>query len=93
MAATGIDDALGNPVKAAAAKHSASPSASTPASAKPALPGDPALPPTVLLAQRAVEMRIAAVDEDVLAGHVAGSRREQEHRHRGDLFGKSHALA
>src|SRR5215510_10654254 len=43
--------------------------------------------------QRAVEMDVAAVDENVLAGDVAGLRRNQEQHHGRDFLGLRHALA
>src|SRR4051794_20850418 len=41
--------------------------------------------------RRSLAEEIAAVDEDVLAGHVVGSRRRQEHHDLGDVVGVAHA--
>src|SRR5919108_1021066 len=45
------------------------------------------------LRQRAIEMHVTAVNENMLAGDVAGLRRNQEQDHGGDFFGLRHALA
>src|SRR6185312_7806474 len=43
--------------------------------------------------QRAIEMRVATVDEQPLAGGVAGALGKQEDHRVGDLLGCRHALA
>src|SRR6516165_1260043 len=43
--------------------------------------------------QSAVEMGISGVNKDVLAGNVAGSCRNQEHHHVGDLFRLGHSFS
>src|SRR6202008_866049 len=40
-----------------------------------------------------VEMGVAAIDEDVLAGDVGGLRRNEEKDHGGDFVGLGHAFA
>src|SRR5690348_1999065 len=45
------------------------------------------------LRQSAIEMDVAAVNENMLASNVAGLRRNEKQNHGGDFFGLRHALA